>query len=73
MESIGAYLLGIFAAAGFLMFTAGELSGILFSFDRPGAQPSDIPGIIGGVLSNPGKPSSGWPKEARGAVPGPVR
>ena len=72
MESIGAYLLGIFAAAGFLMFTAGELSGILFSFDRPGAQPSDIPGIIGGVLSNPGKPSSGWPKEARGAVPGPI-
>ena len=49
MESIGAYLLGIFAAAGFLMFTAGELSGILFSFDRSGAQPSDISGIIGGV------------------------
>lgn len=71
-EAIGVYLLGIFLSAGFLTFTAGELSGILFNQDRPGAQPSDIPGIIGGVLTNPGDPAKGWPKAIRGAVPGAV-
>lgn len=72
MESMVLALLAILVGVGIMFFVAGELSGIIFSFDRPGAHPSDIPGIIGGILTNPGNPAHAWPKEFRGAVPGPV-
>ena len=68
-EAIGAYLLGVFLASGFLMYLAGEISGIVFKFDRPGAKITDIPKIVFGVLSHPGNPSLGYPKEIRQAIP----
>lgn len=72
MEALGVYIIGIFLSVGLLFFVAGELAGVIFSFDRPGAQPGNIPGIAAHVLTNPGDPASAWPKEIRGAVPGPI-
>lgn len=72
LESMAMAAVAIFLGIAFLFFVAGELSGIIFSFDRPGAKPGNIPGIAAKVLTNPGDPALAWPKDIRSAVPGPI-
>lgn len=70
LEQMGVYLIGIFLGGGLLMYVAGELAGLIFSFELPEAGVSSVPSIVGGILTNPGDPASAWPTaQSRNAVP----
>jgi type IV secretion system protein VirD4 len=69
MESVFFAIGAAFVGFGFLLFLAGELSGILFNFDRPGARVVNIPSIAAGVFTNPANPAEAWPDDIQSAVP----
>lgn len=72
MEAVAFGAAAAFVLFGLLLFVAGEVSGVIFKFDRPGASPANIPSIALNVFKHPGEPASAWPEESRSAVPGPI-
>jgi hypothetical protein len=58
--------------SGTLLWLTGELAGRLFGDGSPGADPTELVGIVLPLVSDPGDPAAAWPGEARNVLPGPV-
>lgn len=65
-------VIAAFFTLSVLFYVAGEVSGILFKFHKPGSPVSSVFQVAGGVVSNPGNPASAWPTEFQSKIPGPI-
>jgi type IV secretion system protein VirD4 len=69
-------LLGIIAGlacvtafvAAFLLWLAGQVSGLMAGKGWPDSSPLDIPSILGRWVTNPSDPAAAWPAAAAGAI-----
>ena len=57
---------------GTLLWLTGEFAGRLFGDGSPGADPTELVGIVLRFATDPGDPASAWPAGGQGALPGPV-
>jgi type IV secretion system protein VirD4 len=71
-ESTFAYLIGITFGVAFSVYITGELSGILFHFNRPGAGIAEAPKILFNWFTTLGNPKNAWPIQYRQYVANPV-
>ncbi|TDC45421.1 hypothetical protein E1281_30400 [Actinomadura sp. KC345] len=74
-DEVYAYLFGIAflgvllgGTSGFLIWLAGQLSGLLGGTGWPDSSPRDFPEIAVGFVRNPGDPQSAWPPAAAAAM-----
>jgi hypothetical protein len=58
---------------GTLLWLTGELAGRLFGDGAPGADLTELVGIVLRFVTDPGEPAAAWPGEARNVLPGPVQ
>jgi len=72
MEGVAAGIVGVLIVLSFIFYLTGEVSGIIFKFDKPGTPASAVFQVAGGVLSNPADPSQGWPEPYSSKIPGPI-
>ncbi len=72
MEGVAAAMAGVLIVLSLIFYVTGEVSGIIFKFNRPGTPFSAVFKVAGGVISNPGNPSLGWPEQYQSKIPGPI-
>ena len=57
---------------GTLLWLTGELAGRLFGDGSPGAEPSELVGIVLRFATDPGDPAAAWPAGAHNTLHSPV-
>jgi type IV secretion system protein VirD4 len=67
------YLALAVAVAGAFVLAVGHISALAFSGGWPRYEMSEVPGLLGRLISNPGDPASAWEPVNHGAeLPGPL-
>ncbi len=57
---------------GLVLWLTGELAGRLFGDGPPGAEASELVGIVARFATDPGDPAAAWPGGSRSALPAPL-